>query len=61
VVRGPVLDFCLVVTQRAHLSDTALDLTVEPARAWMEVAQAFAGPPGKGRAPRSGKGQGRTG
>jgi uncharacterized protein (TIGR03084 family) len=61
VVRGPVLDFCLVVTQRAHLSDTALDLTGEPARAWMEIAQAFAGPPGKGRAPRSGKGQGRTG
>ncbi|TMR91609.1 TIGR03084 family metal-binding protein [Nonomuraea basaltis] len=54
VVRGPVLDFCLVVTQRVHLSDTALEITGEPARAWMEIAQAFAGPPGKGRAPRSG-------
>ncbi|TMR26202.1 TIGR03084 family protein [Nonomuraea zeae] len=54
VVRGPILDFCLVVTQRIHLSDTALELTGEPARAWMEIAQAFAGGPGKGRAPRSG-------
>jgi hypothetical protein len=49
-----MLDFCLVVTQRVHLSDTALELEGEPARAWMEIAQAFAGPPGKGRAPRSG-------
>jgi uncharacterized protein (TIGR03084 family) len=54
VVRGPILDFCLVVTQRVHLSDTALELTGDPARAWMEIAQAFAGPPGKGRAPRPG-------
>ncbi|MFG1710887.1 TIGR03084 family metal-binding protein [Nonomuraea sp. M3C6] len=54
VVRGPILDFCLVVTQRIHLSDTALELTGEPARAWMEIAQAFAGAPGKGRAPKSG-------
>jgi uncharacterized protein (TIGR03084 family) len=54
VVRGPMLDFCLVVTQRIHLSDTALELTGEPVRAWMEIAQAFAGGPGKGRAPRSG-------
>ncbi|MFI7633570.1 TIGR03084 family metal-binding protein [Nonomuraea sp. NPDC049400] len=53
-VRGPILDFCLVVTQRIHLSDTVLELTGEPARAWMAIAQAFAGPPGKGRAPRSG-------
>ncbi|WP_188188265.1 TIGR03084 family metal-binding protein [Nonomuraea sp. SYSU D8015] len=54
VVRGPMLDFCLVVTQRLHLSDAALELTGEPARAWMQIAQAFAGPPGKGRGPRSG-------
>ncbi|HEX4811340.1 MAG TPA: TIGR03084 family metal-binding protein [Nonomuraea sp.] len=54
VVRGLMLDFCLVVTQRLHLSDAALDLRGAPARAWMEIAQAFAGPPGKGRSPRSG-------
>ncbi|SDH41983.1 TIGR03084 family metal-binding protein [Nonomuraea jiangxiensis] len=61
VVRGPMLDFCLAVTQRVHLSDTALELSGGPARAWMEIAQAFAGPPGKGRAPRSGSAQGHSG
>ncbi|GGO75102.1 hypothetical protein GCM10012289_49340 [Nonomuraea cavernae] len=54
VVRGPMLDFCLLVTQRVHLADTALQITGATARAWMEIAQAFAGPPGEGRAPRSG-------
>jgi len=51
VVRGPALDFCLVVTQRRHLADTALEIVGATARAWMAVAQAFAGPPGKGREP----------
>ncbi|MEV5889465.1 TIGR03084 family metal-binding protein [Nonomuraea fuscirosea] len=54
LVRGTILDFCLVVTQRIHLSDTGLETTPGPARAWMEIAQAFAGGPGKGRAPKSG-------
>jgi uncharacterized protein (TIGR03084 family) len=49
VIRGPALDFCLVVTQRCHLGDTSLDISGETARAWMSIAQAFAGPPGKGR------------
>ncbi|MFE0154417.1 TIGR03084 family metal-binding protein [Nonomuraea sp. NPDC059007] len=49
-VRGPALDFCLAVTQRAHLDDTALEVRGETAAAWMAIAQAFAGPPGKGRA-----------
>ncbi|MCK2217443.1 TIGR03084 family metal-binding protein [Actinomadura sp. ATCC 31491] len=53
VVRGPLLGFCLAVTQRAHLSDTGLELTGEAARAWLPIAQAFAGPPGKGRPPRA--------
>ncbi|MDA0634268.1 TIGR03084 family metal-binding protein [Nonomuraea sp. MCN248] len=52
VVRGPMLDFCLAVTQRVHLSDTALEITGEPAAAWMGIAQAYAGPPGEGRPPR---------
>ncbi|GLW96670.1 TIGR03084 family metal-binding protein [Microtetraspora sp. NBRC 16547] len=51
VVRGSVADFCLVVTQRCHVADTSLTVTGETARAWMSVAQAFAGPAGKGRAP----------
>jgi uncharacterized protein (TIGR03084 family) len=53
LVRGPMLDFCLVVTQRANVADTALEVTGETARAWMAVAQAFAGPPGQGRPPGS--------
>ncbi|WP_246609230.1 TIGR03084 family metal-binding protein [Nonomuraea rhizosphaerae] len=51
VVSGPMLDFCLLVTQRVHRDDTALKVTGETAGAWMRIAQAFAGPPGKGRRP----------
>ncbi len=42
VVRGPAEDFCLVVTQRRHLEDTAL-VTGELGRHWLVRAQAFAG------------------
>ncbi len=51
IVRGPALDFCLVVTQRRHLLDTALQVNGNVAAEWMSLAQAFAGPPGPGRAP----------
>lgn len=50
-VRGQALDFCLVATQRRHLGDTDLDVTGPVAGRWMSIAQAFAGPPGPGRAP----------
>jgi uncharacterized protein (TIGR03084 family) len=50
-VRGPALDFCLVVTQRRHLDDVDLEVTGDVATRWMAVAQAFAGPPGPGRPP----------
>jgi uncharacterized protein (TIGR03084 family) len=53
VVTGPALDFCLVVTQRRHLDDTALQVTGDIARDWLEKAQAFAGPATEGPAPRS--------
>jgi uncharacterized protein (TIGR03084 family) len=53
VVTGPALDFCLVVTQRRHPDDTALQVTGDVARDWLERAQAFAGPPTDGPAPRS--------
>ena len=51
-VTGPALDFCLLVTQRRHRAD--LDLTAHGAAAdsWLDVAQAFAGPPGPGRTAR---------
>jgi uncharacterized protein (TIGR03084 family) len=44
VVRGPALDFCLVVTQRRNPADTALEITGPLAREWIDIAQAFAGP-----------------
>lgn len=52
-VEGDALDFCLVVTQRRHLADTALRVTGPVATEWMSIAQAFAGPAGPGRAPLS--------
>lgn len=51
VVRGDALDFCLVVTQRRHLADVALEVRGPVATEWMAIAQAFAGPPGPGRRP----------
>jgi uncharacterized protein (TIGR03084 family) len=53
MVDGPALDFCLLVTQRRHRSDLALTATGPVADAWLDVAQAFAGPPGAGREPRA--------
>jgi uncharacterized protein (TIGR03084 family) len=50
-VEGSALDFCLLVTQRRHRDDTALRATGPVADAWLDLAQAFAGPPGPGRAP----------
>jgi uncharacterized protein (TIGR03084 family) len=49
VVSGDAEDFCLVVTQRRHVSDTSLEVTGPVAEQWMSIAQAFAGPPGGGR------------
>jgi uncharacterized protein (TIGR03084 family) len=51
-VAGPALDFCLLVTQRAHRDDLAVEAVGENADRWLDIAQAFAGPPGKGRAPK---------
>ncbi|MCW3813150.1 TIGR03084 family metal-binding protein [Micromonospora sp. DR5-3] len=50
-VTGPALDFCLLVTQRRHRADLALVATGPVADEWLDVAQAFAGPPGAKRAP----------
>ncbi len=50
-VEGPALDFALVVTQRRNLADTHLVVSGDVATRWMRIAQAFAGPPGPGRAP----------
>jgi uncharacterized protein (TIGR03084 family) len=51
VVRGSALDFCLVVTQRRNRADVDLTVAGPVADEWMDIAQAFAGPPGSGRPP----------
>jgi len=48
-VTGTAEDFCLVVAQRRHLTDTHLAATAGAAREWLTIAQAFAGAPGPGR------------
>jgi uncharacterized protein (TIGR03084 family) len=50
-VSGPALDFCLRVTQRRHRHDLALTAVGPDADRWLDLAQAFAGPPGPGRLP----------
>jgi uncharacterized protein (TIGR03084 family) len=48
-VSGSALDFCHLVTQRRSRAE--LDVTADgpEAQKWLEIAQAFAGPPGSGR------------
>ncbi len=48
-VTGPALDFCLIVTQLRHRADTAIRAVGDLAGEWLDIAQAFAGPPGPGR------------
>lgn len=50
-VRGTALDFCLVVTQRRNMADTALAASEGAASQWLAIAQCFAGPPADGPAP----------
>jgi uncharacterized protein (TIGR03084 family) len=54
-IEGPAGDWCRVVTQRIHADDTSLIATGARAREFLLVAQAFAGPPGKGRSPKGSK------
>jgi uncharacterized protein (TIGR03084 family) len=48
-VTGPAVDFALLVTQRVHRDDTGLVSEGAGAERWLDIAQAFAGPPGAGR------------
>jgi uncharacterized protein (TIGR03084 family) len=50
-VSGAAYDFCLLVTQRVHRADTSLVARGRNANLWLNIAQAFAGPPGDGRGP----------
>ena len=49
---GTAGDFCRLVTQRVHRADTDLVATGADVERWLDIAQAFAGQPGDGRAPR---------
>ncbi len=44
-VSGTAVEFCQVVTQVRNVADTGLKIEGETARAWMAIAQCFAGPP----------------
>lgn len=50
-VEGPAIDFAQLVTQRRHRDDLAIVASGPGADGWLDIAQAFAGPPGEGRAP----------
>jgi uncharacterized protein (TIGR03084 family) len=54
-IYGPAGDFCRVVTQRIHPADTSLRAEGAAAIEFLSLAQAFAGPPGAGRPPKSSK------
>ncbi|VBA31391.1 hypothetical protein LAUMK136_00032 [Mycobacterium attenuatum] len=48
-VTGSAEHFCFLVTQRRALGTLDLTATGEDAQRWLTIAQAFAGPPGRGR------------
>lgn len=50
-ITGPAVDFCLLVTRRRHHADLALTASGELATPWLDIAQAYRGPAGAGRAP----------
>ena len=52
-ITGNAGDFCRVVTQRIHYTDTALSYTEGAAEEFLQIAQAFAGPTGAGRPPKA--------
>jgi len=49
-VSGSAEDFCQLVTQRRPLASLDLTAVGADAQRWLTIAQAFAGPPGAGRA-----------
>ncbi|MEU7874962.1 TIGR03084 family metal-binding protein [Dactylosporangium sp. NPDC049140] len=49
-ITGPAADFCLLVTRRRHRGDLALAATGADAEQWLDIAQAYRGPAGAGRA-----------
>ncbi|MDO5751824.1 MAG: TIGR03084 family metal-binding protein [Arthrobacter sp.] len=54
-VSGPAEGFCLLATQRHHRVDLAVSADGPNADKWLDIVQAFAGPPGQGRQSRGAK------
>jgi uncharacterized protein (TIGR03084 family) len=50
-VTGPAADFCLLVTRRRNREDLRLSARGGDADRWLDIAQAYVGPPSKGRRP----------
>ena len=50
-IRGSAAEFARVVTQTRSIADTQLEVIGDTARAWMDIAQCFAGPPNDPPAP----------
>jgi uncharacterized protein (TIGR03084 family) len=50
-VTGPALDFCLLAVRRRHRADVSVTARGADASRWLDLVQAFAGPPGPGRPP----------
>ncbi len=50
-ITGPAVDLCLLATRRRHRDDLALTASGSEADGWLEIAQAYRGSPGQGRAP----------
>jgi uncharacterized protein (TIGR03084 family) len=48
-VTGSAHDFCLLAVQRVNRADTDLKADGADADTWLDIVQAFAGPPGGGR------------
>jgi hypothetical protein len=46
---GDAVEFALLVTQRINRQDTSLQAEGADVQRWLDIAQAFAGPPGQGR------------
>ena len=50
-VTGDALDFALLATRRRHREDCAVQASGALADQWLDIVQAYAGPPGDGRKP----------
>lgn len=59
-VKGSAYDFALLVTRRRHRDDLGLVAVGPDADQWLDIAQAFAGPPGDPRGPRGKERGGRS-